>query len=95
MSALLEQHKRWCREVLQSDLHDAFEEIKAAHFGLSVEHLMTLLNKKMLWAEVQRVEAASAQRRRLANRPDTGTCQAGPIHCTQTSPPDIGQPIKK
>jgi hypothetical protein len=63
MSALLEQHKRWCREALQSDLREAFEEIKAAHPGLSVEHLMMLLKKKrpQLWAEVQRVEAAAAK----------------------------------
>jgi hypothetical protein len=63
MSALLEQHKRWFRESLQEDLYRAFAEIKAAHPGLSVEHLMMLLKKKRprLWDEVQRVEAASAQ----------------------------------
>ena len=62
MSALLEQHKRWCREALQDDLHQAFEEIRASHPGLSVEHILALLKKlrPALWAEVQRVEAASA-----------------------------------
>jgi len=63
MITSVEQLKRVFRESLQSDLYQAFEEIKAAYPGLSVEHLMALLKKKrpLLWAEMQQVEAASVQ----------------------------------
>jgi len=63
MSASVEQVRRMFRESLQEDARQAFAEIKAAHPGLSVEHLMMLLKKKrpLLWAEMQRVEAAAAQ----------------------------------
>jgi len=61
MSVLLEQHKRWCREALQTDLHEALLEIKASHPGMRIEDLMQLLRKKRpdLWQEGQRLEEAS------------------------------------
>ena len=62
-SASVAQAKRLTRASFQEDLHQALQELRAAHPSLSVEHLLALLKKKrpLLWAEVQRIEAASAQ----------------------------------